>query len=239
MFFSSSKNTEAMDDGGCPSVYVVDTHATRPTVPPRLSQRGRRTGVAQTLLFLLVSLALSGMLIEACLIYRLYKTEYETKEAFSKLIASDETSPTKPPSRDILPSKPVAHLTDGQDVVHDKHIMAWSMNADPLLYEMEYKNRNLIIQEEGYYYVYSKVFFSDHGLFHHFVNLHTEKYAGGYINLLQARKSSPASSTMRSNSYLGGVFHLSKNDALHVNVSNTAQIIRHKPSENVFGAYMI
>ena len=64
-----------MDDGGRPSVYVVDTHATLPPVPPRLSQRGRRTGVAQTLLFLLVGLALCGILIEACLIYRLYKTE--------------------------------------------------------------------------------------------------------------------------------------------------------------------
>lgn len=64
-----------MAEGGYPSVYVVDSFANRPPVPPRLSQRRRRAGVAQTLLFLLVSLALCGMAIEACLIYRLYRAE--------------------------------------------------------------------------------------------------------------------------------------------------------------------
>lgn len=65
-----------MAEGGYPSVYVVDTHGTQPPVPPRLSQGGRRhAGVAQRLLFLLVSLALCGMAIEACLIYRLYQPE--------------------------------------------------------------------------------------------------------------------------------------------------------------------
>ncbi len=64
-----------MAEGGCPSVYVVDSYATRPTVPPRLSKGQQRGGVAQTLLFLLVSVALCGMAIEACLIYSLYQRE--------------------------------------------------------------------------------------------------------------------------------------------------------------------
>ena len=61
-----------MAESGYPSVYVVDTHATRPPVPPRLGKVRRRGGMAQTLLFILVSMALCGIIIEACFIYRLY-----------------------------------------------------------------------------------------------------------------------------------------------------------------------
>lgn len=65
-----------MAEVGYPSVYVVDTHGTRPSVPPRLSRGGRRcAGMPQRLLFVLVSLALCGMAIEACFIYRLYQPE--------------------------------------------------------------------------------------------------------------------------------------------------------------------
>lgn len=114
------------------------------------------------------------------------------------------------------------------------------MDAQPLLFGMVYRDRKLVIQRQGYYYVYSKVFFSDVKVFYHVVAMETEKYSGGNITLLQSRKYSPESNKMtRSNSYLGGVFHLYKNDAIFVSVSDTKQIDRHKPCENVFGAYMI
>lgn len=64
-----------MSKGGYPSVFMVDTHATRPPVPPRLSQGRRRPGAAQTLLIMLVCVALCGLAIEACFIYRLYHLE--------------------------------------------------------------------------------------------------------------------------------------------------------------------
>uniref|UniRef100_A0A8C6PWW1 TNF superfamily member 14 n=1 Tax=Nothobranchius furzeri TaxID=105023 RepID=A0A8C6PWW1_NOTFU len=221
--------------GGCPSVFVVDTHATRPPVPPRLMREGRWTGAPVTLLTMLVSLALCGMVIEACFIYSLYQTEL-VNVAFSYC---DEVATIENHLEESLPSKPMAHLTDGVDVVHEKQIMGWSMNADPILYEMVYRNGSLIIQKEGYYFIYSKVYFSFSGIFHHLINMKTEKYTGKFITLLQSRETSPESSKMRSNSYLGGVFHLSENDAIYVSVSSTQKILRHKSFENVFGAYMI
>ncbi|XP_022608345.1 tumor necrosis factor ligand superfamily member 14-like [Seriola dumerili] len=221
-----------------PSVFVVDSHATRPPLPPRLGQKKQRAGAAQTLLFLLVSLALCGMAIEACLIYSLYQLESADSASSSKIISGDD-APTIWPRYNILPSKPVAHLTDGQDVVHKQDIMAWSMIADPLLYEMTYKDGGLIIQKEGYYYVYSKILFKDSGNFYHTITRHTVKYTGGSIPLLQSRTYSPKSSTARSNSYLSGVFHLDKDDALYVTVNNTTKIDRNKSYENIFGAYMI
>lgn len=118
--------------------------------------------------------------------------------------------------------------------------MAWSENADPILYEMSYENRELKIQKEGYYYVYSKVFFSDNGIFRHYINLHTNRYNGN-ITLLQARKYSLPNKDKKqeSNSYLGGVFHLYSGDGIFVQVSDTTKIVRHRPFENIFGAYMI
>lgn len=114
------------------------------------------------------------------------------------------------------------------------------MIADPLLYEMGYKDGDLIIQKEGFYYVYSKVNFLDADVFHHAIELKTARYTGGKgITLLQSRKYSEGSKKMRSNSFLGGVFHLYKDDAIFVKVSNTSKIVRHKSFENTFGAYMI
>ncbi|KAK9535217.1 hypothetical protein VZT92_007612 [Zoarces viviparus] len=227
-----------MSNDGYPSVCVVDTHTTRPAVPPRLSQGRRRAGVAQTLLFLLVSVALCGMAIEACFIYRLYRPGSAASASSSKLIAGPVvTSP--PETLDILPSKPVAHLTGGQDVVHGAQIMAWSLNASPLLYEMDYKDKSLVIQKEGYYHVYSKVSFFKVDVFHHYVNWRTERYLGSNIPLLMSRRVSRTSSKMRSSSYLAGVFHLRKGDAVFVEVSDTSHIAGIKSYENTFGAYMI
>ncbi|XP_073350742.1 tumor necrosis factor ligand superfamily member 14 [Pagrus major] len=231
-----------MAEGGYPSVYVVDSFANRPPVPPRLSQRRRRAGVAQTLLFLLVSLALGGMAIEACFIYRLYRAESDTSASSSKQVAGeDDTSPTERPRFCILPSKPVAHLTDGQDVVHRDQTMAWSTVAEPILCEMDYEDGSLVIQKEGYYYVYSKVSFSDFGVFRHSVERRTKLYVGKSITLLKSRKYGQMRSKKMqlSNSYLGGVFHLHKDDAIFVKVSNTSQVARSKSFENIFGAFMI
>ncbi|XP_044033550.1 tumor necrosis factor ligand superfamily member 14-like [Siniperca chuatsi] len=222
-----------MAEGEYLSMHVWDSHATRPPVSPRLSQGRRLAGVAQTLM---LGMVLCGMAIEAYFIYRLYKPASATSG--SKLIAGEDvTSPTERPS--LVPSKPVAHLTDGEDVVHGTQIMAWSMDADPLLYEMDYKDQSLVIQKEGFYYVYSKVSFLDTNVFHHSVHLKSKLYSGKSPPLLESRKYSGGSSNMRSNSYLGGVFHLYKDDALFVKVSNASKILRHKSADNVFGAYMI
>ncbi|XP_029364573.1 tumor necrosis factor ligand superfamily member 14 [Echeneis naucrates] len=224
-----------------PSVFVVDSYATRPPIPPRGGQRKRGLGPAQTLLFLLVGLAFCGIAIEACFIYHFFQVESAVHASSSKMTGGEEAPPTLWPSYEIHPSKPVAHLTDGQDVVHKTRVMGWSMISGPLLYEVDYKDGHLIIQREGYYFVYSKVFFTESRVFHHAINRISEKYSRGNMTLLQARKYSRTNplNKIRSNSFLGGVFQLDQNDALYVTVSNTKQITRHGAYENVFGAFMI
>ncbi|KAM3864426.1 tumor necrosis factor ligand superfamily member 14 [Diretmus argenteus] len=201
--------------GAYPSVFVVDSHASYPPpVPPRPSRKRRGAGVAQTLLFLLVSLALCGMAIESYFIYRLYHPE-----------ASALASKIK---------------QDGDGVVTGKQILKWSVDSHTLLHDMKYKNGKLAIQKEGYYYVYSKVFFTEDSVFHHSVKVATQVFQGKSITLLESRKySQKGSQTVQSNSYLGGVFHLRKGDSLYVEVSDYRQVVQFRPYDNYFGAYMI
>ncbi|KAM9843894.1 tumor necrosis factor ligand superfamily member 14 [Aulostomus maculatus] len=232
-----------------PSVYVVDSQASASPVPP-VPPRRRRTccnaGWVQALLVLLVTIALGGMIFEAFVIYHLHQTQSMPTALHAKIIAEHKATPIRPPGP-VKPSKPVAHLTGGDKVDHDKLIMAWNTKGLHVLHEISYKRRSLVIQKEGYYYVYSKVFFVDDGTFDHSVVLRTDKVDES-INLLQSRKyvsnleGKPKSGTKfaeKSNSYLGGVFHLYKDDALVVRVSSTAKILQHKSYENVFGAYML
>ncbi|XP_056144406.1 tumor necrosis factor ligand superfamily member 14 [Lampris incognitus] len=224
-----------------PSVYTLDSHAAPPPLPPRFDRQRRGARSTQTLMSLLVCLALCGMTIEACFIYRLYHPDpVDSPSTHKSTQEKEDPTPTENASPVILPSKPVAHLTDGERVRHGKQTLSWSMDANPLMYKMKYKEGRLVIQTEGYYYIYSKVFFVDTSAFQHSVNMVTPRYVGGHITLLQSRKYIQKTSTRaESNSYLGGVFHLNPGDAVFVSVSNTTLIIRSESYDNYFGAYMI
>ncbi|XP_061760961.1 tumor necrosis factor ligand superfamily member 14 [Nerophis ophidion] len=224
------------------SVYVIDGGPpTAPPLPPRAG-RGRKSGrLAQNVLFLLVSVALIGLVLEAVLIFYLHPESppKQTSASFSKLRAEQHGQLLSDTSKVSL-SKPVACLMDGQDVVHGQQILDWSLSLLPVLHKMHYfqKNRSLVVQEEGLYFVYSKVYFVDVGVFHHSVVMHTRRHNEERIPLMQSRKYS-TKAEKDSNSFLGGVFHLRQDDALFVKVSNSSKIIRHKAYENIFGAFMI
>lgn len=130
----------------------------------------------------------------------------------------------------------VCSLCAGSATVHEKTVMRWNV-SDPLLHGMIYKDGGLIIQKEGYYYVYSKVSFSDSGVFQHSVTLSSEKYLNN-VTLMQSRKYSSASKESESNSFLSGVFILYAGDRIFVTVSNTSKIMQNNNYEN-FGAFMI
>uniref|UniRef100_A0A8C6TTN8 TNF family profile domain-containing protein n=1 Tax=Neogobius melanostomus TaxID=47308 RepID=A0A8C6TTN8_9GOBI len=193
-----------------PSVFTVDSYQTAPPpLPPRAGRR-RPIGPTQVLLFLLVTVALCGMVVEAWLIYRLYNppaAQVSVQYIVMKYAQTIGPAPTKWPRLVEAPSKPVAHLTDGTDLTHGKQVMAWSELADPLLYKVAYKM------------------------------LKTKYYLGkNGIMLLSAR---PSLHSKQSNSFLAGVFHFYKDDAIFVKVSETSDVARGDPTQNVFGAYMI
>ncbi|AWP19061.1 putative tumor necrosis factor ligand superfamily member 14-like [Scophthalmus maximus] len=215
---------DARAKDGHPFVYVVDSHAGLPPVPPRLRPKRRRAGAAQTLLFLLVVVALCGMAIEACFLYHLYTLEPAASASSSQLTGGEEgTSPTDWPSYDVLPSKPVAHLT-GETIVT---VVAITAIFSSVLCVVQFSKR----------WTRCSSWTTDHVM-------EPDRKPHLLRNGIQKRKSHHSeggtySTKTESNSYLGGVFLLYKDDALCVKVSNPARIKRHHSYENIFGAFMI
>ncbi|CAL8273737.1 unnamed protein product [Lota lota] len=231
-------------------VYMVDTHANCPPVPhrsvppkplpPTPSPPPHGTWSCQALVIILLFLMICGMTIQAVFLYRIYypTTDADSPSASKMTLDKGCASPTTKPLS--TPSKPIAHLTDGYNIHHGKEIMSWSTDGDSFLREMKYKDGQLFVKKEGFYFIYSKVFFMESAMFDHSVRLRTRTYQHKAIELLKARKYSPRSHLpAKSNSYLGGVFHLKKGDTIFVQVNSTSQILQFLASENFFGAYMI
>ncbi|KAG9337854.1 hypothetical protein JZ751_027505 [Albula glossodonta] len=118
--------------------------------------------------------------------------------------------------------------------------MLWNPEGDSVLHELEYREGGLVVQKEGYYFVYSKVFFTEPpcSTFNHMVLRRTPRYPED-IELMRSKRSHCQQKKELLNSYLGGVFHLFKGDALLVKAQNHTLMSRQSSSDNFFGAYMI
>ncbi|KAJ7989612.1 hypothetical protein DPEC_G00306330 [Dallia pectoralis] len=232
-----------------PSVFMVDTHAAYPPLPPKLKHPGRRGSAVQYLLFLLIALAFCGLAIEACFIYHLYsRNAYEESGSIARSVQDEQDilppiPVTQRPNPVVLPSKPVAHLTAAPQKDRRDGVLVWNMDEPPLLYGMKYKDGKLVIGKEGYYYVYSKIVFSMvNSSLEHSVCKFTPRYSEQIpITLLQSKKYYPKSDRMSytTNSYLGGVFHFFENDSIVVRVKHLTQVRISESTENVFGVFMI
>uniref|UniRef100_A0A3B4G463 THD domain-containing protein n=1 Tax=Pundamilia nyererei TaxID=303518 RepID=A0A3B4G463_9CICH len=129
--------------------------------------------------------------------------------------------------------------------VQENEVMLWHINSLTVLSGMAYKDGRLEVQEEGFYYVYSKVCFSDHGLwnqspefFHHFV-MKSAHLHGNHYTLMQSQKELRVNSSDLNNSFLGGFFHLHKGDGIFVRIRTNLNILQYNVSEHFFGAFMM
>lgn len=120
--------------------------------------------------------------------------------------------------------------------------MEWSLEGTSMLYELNYSDGKLIVQKEGFYYVYSKLSYSaDCRSFVQMVRKTTPRYMGEHPPLLTYRRHNSNSvhkDTLR-NTYLGGVFHLFEGDAVFVEVSNGSLIRLRNTADNFFGMFML
>ncbi|KAL2101601.1 hypothetical protein ACEWY4_003362 [Coilia grayii] len=227
-----------------PSVYTVDAHTTfPPPLPPKPTRFRKRTSVTQPLLYGLVALALCGMAVEACFIYSLYIKRTPSNADTSQISqgtgqqVADKPAPRPNPVE--IPSKPLAHLTGSRKPAADGH-MFWNDEGESEIHGMEYKDGSLTILKEGYYFVYSKIYFAEThsvSLSHSVVRI-TDRYPKEMV-LIQSREYHPKlAKHSRTNSYLGGMFHLFVGDVIFVRVNNT-EVLLSTSAENYFGAYMV
>ncbi|KAF4115765.1 tumor necrosis factor ligand superfamily member 14 [Onychostoma macrolepis] len=228
-----------------PSVFVVDSKMRPPPLPPKPGRRQRKD-VIQTLLVILVCVALCGMAVEACFIYHLFTSKEnsthpdEPQIGMRKQEKEHDVAPPKKTLGEMKPSKPMAQLTTGQKTVNG--VVLWHENHQSVLHHVKHKANEgkLIIEKEGYYFVYSKINFrEDNIIFTHSVLWVTHRYVGMEIPLLQSsRLHSKLWLRTTDNSYLSGVFHLYKGDAVFVRVKNCTLVLSNA-AENYFGVFMV
>uniref|UniRef100_A0A3P9DU77 THD domain-containing protein n=1 Tax=Maylandia zebra TaxID=106582 RepID=A0A3P9DU77_9CICH len=185
-------------------------------VPQNPDEQQKDDKLAQTLLFVLLTVVLYGIAAQAFFINLLYHRELVS---ISSVYSSGS--------------------------VQENEVMLWHINNLTVLSGMAYKDGRLEVQEEGFYYVYSKVCFSDHGLwnqspdfFHHFV-MKSAHLHGNHYTLMQSQKELRVNSSDLNNSFLGGLFHLHKGDGIFVRIRTNLNILQYNVSEHFFGAFMM
>ncbi|XP_039539784.1 tumor necrosis factor ligand superfamily member 14 [Pimephales promelas] len=235
-----------------PQVFVVDSQAF-PSQPS-----GKQDVPRLQLMHLLLAAALLGVILEAgciCHLYSLYsrhtissdiqKVEFRKaeKDVFHASVKDlNEILPEKTPKAD---GKPAAFLLSDSAASGGSGILGWRTDGFPMFMKgMDYKNNSLYIQQDGYYYVFSKISHLESCTFFlHKLMKCSESYKYKPMELIQNSRilcvpDKPQSRSGRGNSYLGGIFQLSKGDSVFVMVNNSSLVL-HSTYENVFGAFMV
>ncbi|CAG5928912.1 unnamed protein product [Menidia menidia] len=251
--------------GTCPQVFVVDSQASYVAMPNEKRSRWAREG--QRLLLFLVGLSVLGLLIEGCLIYSLYqKTEALSLCRFHHLcqnLSSPATvghkigSPSSQIGSKEIPKlwmqtqqRPFAHLQGASNPKGENNVVQWELFGEAITKNMTYAKGLLTIQQEGYYYLYSKVELNPTAkckLIQHNVMKNTSAYDKP-IELMKSRSKhcwtqkpsneQPSGLDDLWSSFLAGIFHLQSGDQIYVTLDKI-QEMHPGPKENFMGAFMI
>ncbi|XP_066516591.1 tumor necrosis factor ligand superfamily member 14 [Hoplias malabaricus] len=240
---------------GCPQVFIVDSQAPVNLSPIRDTHTVNKK---MYVLYLLVGLALLGISIEAVLIYRLYQRD---EQASGNAAHADRIIGTKHdwgsdgdangihPIRDKKPDLKPAALLQGVSKLHEDGVIEWNTEGlGPFIHGLKYEKGSLHVQMEGYYFIYSKVYFSETcTLFKHQIKRRSPRYNNSPTDLMQSFRYSCVGSPRQQqqqdradvgNSFLGGVFLLYSGDSVFVQV-NDSKLIRPGIYDNNFGVFMI
>ncbi|XP_037617974.1 tumor necrosis factor ligand superfamily member 10-like isoform X1 [Sebastes umbrosus] len=161
--------------------------------------------------------------------------------------------PTVRPHLDQLQQRPFAQLIGSNTPKGENNVVLWLNTAgETVTNNMVYENGRLIVEKDGYYYLYSKVTLNSSEecvLIQHKVMKGTKAY-GNKIELMKSKsircgtrttKSSSAKASDREdrwNSFLAGIFHLRSGDTIFVELENIDKI-HPGNTENLMGAFMI
>ncbi|TRY86186.1 hypothetical protein DNTS_030228 [Danionella cerebrum] len=192
-------------------------------------------------LYLLVSLALLGVLIQTGLIYHLYcRLQVETSSFHSSARRFHEAVPGWKPG---VESRRAAFL-QRSGPAGTNGILCWSHRSFPgFLQGLLYQNCSLVFQQDGIYFLFSKLTLVERGrFFKHTVKLRMEKHNWKPVEIMQSsrilRCSGADGDHDLTSSFLGGVFRLSAGESVFVEVNN-GSLVHQQSGENFLGAFMI
>lgn len=237
-----------------PQVFVVSSQTLDVPTPPHHVHE-KLNAHRFSLIYLLLGVALLGVFIEAGLIFHLYSRlqsqvspdnqpmEYKADKHSSQSGSLDHNEIFPKNQDPEAESKPATFLQyKKSSKEQETEVLHWTHNVFPTFYtSLDIKNNSVLyIQQEGVYYIFSKIFYNTNSFLKHQVMYCTERYSNN-MELMSSRYfSNPhKGQTMEySNSYLGGVFQLYKGDSVFVKVNNVS-LLYGETAENFFGAFKI
>ncbi|NWV10840.1 TNFL6 factor, partial [Ptilonorhynchus violaceus] len=218
-----------------------------PPVPDRRRKPGykrERRSVGFLVTSLLILVALTGVGLSLFQIFHLEKELEELREsasaehippALEKLIGQKEQSLKKE-------ARKAAHLT-GNPAQRDLPLDWEPISGHAYTSGIQYRNRGLVINETGLYFVYSNVLFRgsacDGHVLAHVVYKRNPASPGSLVLMEDKAINYCTGQRMWARkSYLGALFKLRKMDSLHVNVSQIA-LVNFEESKTFFGLFKL
>ncbi|NXK91064.1 TNFL6 factor, partial [Formicarius rufipectus] len=228
----------------CPSAAPVAPFP--PPVPDRRKKprnNRERRGFDFLVICLLLLLAFTGVGLSMFQIFHLEKELAELREsastehippALEKLIEQQDSMKKE--------ERKAAHLT-GFPSQHNLPLQWEPISGHAYTSGIEYRDRGLLINETGLYFVYSNVLFRgsvcDGHVLTHVVYKRNPTSPGSHV-LMEDKGINYCSGqrTWARKSYLGALFSLRKMDSLHVNVSKIA-LVNFEESKTFFGLFKL
>ncbi|NXY21504.1 TNFL6 factor, partial [Atrichornis clamosus] len=218
-----------------------------PPVPDRRRKPGNkreRRSVGFLVTSLLILLALTGVGLSMFQIFHLEKELAELREsasaehippALEKLIGESEQSMKKE-------ERKAAHLT-GNPTQQDLPLEWEPISGHAYTSGIQYRDRGLVINETGLYFVYSNILFRsstcDGHVLSHVVYKRNPASPGSLVLMEDKAINYCTGQRMWARkSYLGALFKLRKMDTLHVNVSKIA-LVNFEESKTFFGLFKL
>lgn len=210
---------------GNPNLSRYPNASTPPVLPPRQKQPKKDWQKVCTVAILILSL-----IILACLaLGTTYLIQLKMQFEKIKQVQKEESSPAKMVGGPKVTEFPTfaAHLT-GMDSIKNSKTLLWDATmANAFTSGIRYKEGALIIDDPGYFAIYSKIYFrglecKSHTLLQQTVFKRTKLFPADFplmiarSNLYCPEKQEPWS----RNSFQTGIFKLQKGDHIYVNVSN-------------------
>uniref|UniRef100_A0A3B4ZM14 Tumor necrosis factor ligand superfamily member 14-like n=1 Tax=Stegastes partitus TaxID=144197 RepID=A0A3B4ZM14_9TELE len=244
--------------GTCPQVFVVDSQANY--IDMSNAKKPRWGKVGQKFLLPLVVLAILGLIFEGFLIYKLYQ-KIEALSLLCQNTSSPQTSGQTvsvgvqyvneiPTVTTQTQQRPFAHLMGPRNTAQQNNVVQYIQEGESITQNIRYEEGHLIIEKEGYYYLYSKVQLDaaeECSLIQHKVMKNTSAY-GDPIELMKSKsfrcltpKSASAKVSPKEdlwNNFLAGIFHLQSGDKIFVTLEDIKKL-RPGVTENFMGAFMI
>ncbi|XP_027724092.1 tumor necrosis factor ligand superfamily member 6 [Vombatus ursinus] len=224
------------------------SHAPPPPLPllpcSSLKKRTNNTSLYLLLIFFMVLVALAGLGMGLFQLFHLQKELATLRESTSsgQVVASPEQQIGYRNTFEKKELKKAAHLT-GKPKSQGIPLEWEDTYGITLVSGVKYKNRALVINDTGLYFVYSKVYFRgklcDNQPLEHILYKRNPNYPQPLV-LMEERKMNYCTSRQMwaQSSYLGAVFNLTSADSLYVNVS-AFSLVSFEESKTFFGLYKL